>query len=48
MTKQLKVLELFAGTQGLKGSVERSKIPEELCQHIVDISQMMLIGNTEK
>lgn len=25
------------GTQGLKGSVERSRIPEELCNHIVDI-----------
>jgi hypothetical protein len=26
------------GTQGLKGSVERSKIPEELCDYIVRIS----------
>ena len=26
------------GTQGLKGSVERSRIPEELCDHIVSIS----------
>lgn len=26
------------GTQGLKGSVERSKIPQELCEHIVNIS----------
>jgi C-5 cytosine-specific DNA methylase len=26
------------GTQGLKGSVERSKIPQELCEHIVRIS----------
>jgi hypothetical protein len=25
------------GTQGLKGSVERSKIPQELCEHIVRI-----------
>lgn len=27
------------GTQGLKGSVERSRIPEELCDHIVSISE---------
>lgn len=27
------------GTQGLKGHVERSLIPEELCRHIVDISE---------
>lgn len=27
------------GTQGLKGSKERSKIPEEFCNHIVDICQ---------
>lgn len=27
------------GTQGLKGSVERSRIPEELCKHIVSISE---------
>lgn len=26
------------GTQGLKGSVERSRIPKELCEHIVEIS----------
>jgi hypothetical protein len=26
------------GTQGLKGSVERSKIPQELCEHVVRIS----------
>lgn len=26
------------GTQGLKGSIERSKIPQELCEHIVKIS----------
>lgn len=25
------------GTQGLKGAVQRSIIPEKLCQHIVDI-----------
>ena len=27
------------GTQGLKGSVERSKIPIQLCNHIVDICE---------
>lgn len=27
------------GTQGLKGSKERSIIPEELCKHIVEISE---------
>lgn len=27
------------GTQGRKGSVERSLIPEELCKHIVDICE---------
>lgn len=27
------------GTQGLKGSVERSKIPEKLCEYIVDICE---------
>lgn len=27
------------GTQGLKGSIERSIIPEELCNHIVDICE---------
>ena len=27
------------GTQGLKGSIERSKIPEQLCEHIVDICE---------
>lgn len=27
------------GTQGRKGSVERSKIPEKLCNHIVDICE---------
>lgn len=28
------------GTQGLKGSIERSIIPQELCEHIVKISEM--------
>jgi DNA-binding transcriptional ArsR family regulator len=27
------------GTQGLKGSVERSRIPQELCEHIVRICE---------
>lgn len=27
------------GTQGLKGSVDRSRIPKELCEHIVDICE---------
>lgn len=27
------------GTQGLKGSVERSRIPKELCDHIAEISE---------
>lgn len=30
------------GTQGLKGSVERSRIPRELCEHIVDICEEVL------
>lgn len=30
------------GTQGLKGSMERSRIPQELCKHIVNISQEVL------
>ncbi|MEM5097209.1 DNA cytosine methyltransferase [Enterococcus faecalis] len=28
------------GTQGLKGSIERSRIPEKLCKHIVSICEM--------
>lgn len=31
------------GTQGLKGSIERSKIPTELCEHIVSISEVEII-----
>ncbi len=27
------------GTQGLKGSIERAIIPEQLCEHIVDICE---------
>lgn len=27
------------GTQGLKGSIERSRIPEKLCSHIVEICE---------
>jgi hypothetical protein len=30
------------GTQGLKGSKERSIIPKELCEHIVKISEVIL------
>lgn len=30
------------GTQGLKGAVERSRIPEEFCQHVVDICEKEL------
>lgn len=30
------------GTQGLKGSVLRSKIPRELCEHIVTISEVLI------
>lgn len=29
------------GTQGIKGSVDRSRIPKQLCEHIVDISEEM-------
>ena len=28
------------GTQGLKGSIERSKIPEGFCNHIVNICEI--------
>lgn len=27
------------GTQGIKGSVDRSRIPKELCEHIVKICE---------
>lgn len=27
------------GTQGLKGSIERSRIPQQLCEHIVRICE---------
>ena len=30
------------GTQGLKGAVERSRIPEAPCEHIVDICEERL------
>lgn len=33
------------GTQGLKGSIERSKIPQKLCEHIVDICEEELEKN---
>jgi hypothetical protein len=30
------------GTQGLKGSKDRSKIPDRLCEHIVDICEQII------
>lgn len=36
------------GTQGLKGSKERSVIPEALCQHIVDICEKYIKQRKEK
>lgn len=36
------------GTQGLKGSKERSVIPEALCQHIVDICEIYNKKRSEK
>lgn len=30
------------GTQGMNGSIERSRIPEKLCQHIVDICEKIV------
>lgn len=36
------------GTQGLKGSKERSVIPEALCQHIVDICEKYIKPRKEK
>lgn len=30
------------GTQGLKGSIERARIPEKLCEHIVDICEEII------
>ena len=36
------------GTQGLKGSKERSVIPEALCQHIVDICEKYIKPKKEK
>ena len=32
------------GTQGIKGSKERSRIPAALCEHIVDICEELLIN----
>lgn len=31
------------GTQGLKNVVDRSRIPKELCEHIVEISEEDII-----
>lgn len=30
------------GTRGIKGSKERSRIPEKLCKHIVDVCEVLL------
>lgn len=35
------------GTQGIKGSVNRSKVPTKLCEHIVEISTEALHKTTE-
>lgn len=35
------------GTQGIKGSIDRSRIPEELCNHIVNISEAFF-GSVEQ
>ena len=35
------------GTQGLKNSRERSVIPKQLCQHIVDICEQYFGGTEE-
>lgn len=32
------------GTQGLKGSRERAKIPKELCRHIIEICEDYICG----
>lgn len=34
------------GTQGLKGSIERSRIPELFCEHIADICEKTEIGES--
>ena len=36
------------GTQGLKNAMERSRIPEKLCEHIVDICEGKLDPNFKK
>lgn len=33
------------GTQGLKGSIDRAKIPKKLCDHIVDICEEVLTND---
>ena len=33
------------GTQGIKGSVERSRIPELLCEHVADICEKYMRGD---
>lgn len=34
------------GTQGLKGHIERSRIPQALCEHIVDISERYAVAQS--
>lgn len=34
------------GTQGLKGHIERSRIPQALCEHIVDISERHAVAQS--
>ncbi|WP_367378117.1 DNA cytosine methyltransferase [Enterococcus gilvus] len=36
------------GTQGIKGSVDRSRIPKELCEHIAKISEEYVVSGTLK
>lgn len=36
------------GTQGLKNAKERSRIPEQFCEHIVDISGVIFDGEAQK
>lgn len=36
------------GTQGIKGSVKRSLIPEQLCDHVVEICEEVIHDNDDK
>ncbi len=38
----------ITGTQGIKGARDRAKIPDKLCEHIVDICEEYLGGKNEK